>query len=739
MNKAALLALLLAAACRATPVEEAKPFVLPTPIPVSATASPTATPTATVATPTPSPTAPPATPTDAPIPPPTQPGSTALQAEIPPEEPLPPWDQLGRAWGPYVMERAWGYAREGISGGWEAALDTAPRYQPDGIAGVSDARGDFGLSLALWDGASNDWLARFPGTSTPIWDTTEGIGLERSFAENTPSHSYMRARLRYGGYEVEVRYARREPTTLLAEVQATPIEGDPGPLHLLPLVWVWGGGTVEHLDPSGFRLAKGDRHVAVLLDGPAQSYQVVPFESRGMGGLDSTLTDSGALADGGQGNRGAFQVVVDPAPGAAARLRLALAEGERPGLALGRAQRGLAEFDAVLEQRRSEAEGLFRNVFEHGEVYRHALTNLLWNYMHYRYDGGAQEGWQGRVAADALIVSPDKWEFPWPAAWDMAFQAKALTVIDPALAQEQLRFLLSDAWQQPDGHIPDNDANLADENPPVIAWAVWEVYQASGDRAFLEEAFNRLERHYGYFLARYFAHNNKQNPNEIWPGGMESALRPPEHGFEQADLYAWRAFYARSMKHIAEGLGRADRAAYYDQQWWEWRFFVNEINWDEATGLYYDRYWRGPYLHPGYSSLVPIIAGVVPPERIGRVLEHLRNPAEFWTDWGVRSLSKASPLYRPDLHTDEAQNSNWRGPVWININYLLVQALQGYDPALAEQLRENLVRNIEAQWQASGGHFYEMYHGDSGAGLGADHFTGWTALVANLIAEKWGQ
>jgi glycogen debranching enzyme len=136
------------------------------------------------------------------------------------------------------------------------------------------------------------------------------------------------------------------------------------------------------------------------------------------------------------------------------------------------------------------------------------------------------------------------------------------------------------------------------------------------------------------------------------------------------------------------------------------------------------------------TGLIPLIAGVVPPDRLEEVMVHLTNETEFWSDYGVRSLSADEAIYEPGYSHSGFKNSNWRGPIWIPINYLLVQTLNGIDAPLSEQLRAILIKTVEDQWRA-GARFYEYYDAETGAGLGADHQTGWTALIANLIDEKY--
>jgi glycogen debranching enzyme len=129
---------------------------------------------------------------------------------------------------------------------------------------------------------------------------------------------------------------------------------------------------------------------------------------------------------------------------------------------------------------------------------------------------------------------------------------------------------------------------------------------------------------------------------------------------------------------------------------------------------------------------------VTPPDRLEEVMAHLTAESEFWSPYGVRSLSADEAIYEPGYSKSGFKNSNWRGPIWIPINYLLVQTLSSIDPGASDQLRANLIRTVEDQWQADS-RFHEYYDAETGAGLGADHQTGWTALIANLIYEKYRQ
>jgi glycogen debranching enzyme len=196
------------------------------------------------------------------------------------------------------------------------------------------------------------------------------------------------------------------------------------------------------------------------------------------------------------------------------------------------------------------------------------------------------------------------------------------------------------------------------------------------------------------------------------------------------------ALSARYLEKIAGALGDTQGATRYAADLATIAAAVNARLWDEDAGFYFDLNTGGRSFIPtkSYSGLVPLIAGIVPADRLARVLEAVRDPLQLLSPAGVRSVSARSVIYEPGYA--RGYNSNWRGPVWVPINYLLVEALGPLDAALAADVRERVVGAVEADWQATG-RFHEYFDGDTGVGIGADAQAGWTALVANLVAEGW--
>ena len=660
---------------------------------------------------------------------------------------LPAWNTLDPRWGAYLPEREWGNPREAVGGNgwginWLRAIDTPYRMGEDGIAGLSDDRGEMQFAWAFWDGQQRHITERLNGATNPEGEYGETVYEDRIFHEATPTHSYLRYTYRYPHpapqFEVEIAYAKVDSRTLVAQAVVKRIgAGAAARLYLLPKAWFHSGGSVLRLDERTFDLAGAQSHFVVLAERSPAHWQIVANDEQGKGAFDRTLRSGAELSDSGQGNIGMFEYDLDLTMNQTATLRFALAEAAATDQALASARLALESFEAMLRVRRSEAQALYRDdVTQHQDVYQSALHNLLWNQMLYSYDGSFQPAWQGDIDFHHVLIMPDKWEFPWLAGWDTGFQAVAAIRADVDLAKQQLRLVLGDGWQSPNGHVPCTEWMLETECPPVFAWAAKQVYQADGDADFLREIYPRLERHYEYWTRAI-----QVRKSDLYAGGFMGMDNIPrgDSGSPQADASAWMALFARDMAELADILGRPDRAQFYRAQRDAIAQAINETLWDAETDFYYD--CANPVCSDlirvkSLAGLIPLIAGVAPPDRLEEVMAHLTSEGEFWSRHGVRSIAADESIYEPGYSTSGWKNSNWSGPIWMPINYLLVQALTGIDTGAADELRANLIRTVEDQWQADG-RFYEYYNAETGAGLGADHQTGWTALVANLIYEKY--
>ncbi len=656
-----------------------------------------------------------------------------------------PWDRLDDEWGPYLAERQWGNPREAIRAGdgwsmtYEETLTTPYRFGDDGIAGITDRRLDVAFAFAFYR-PGEPWLTeRLHGLSNPAGKYGETILEDRTFHENTPTHSYLRYRYRYpfegSAVESTIEHAKRDPQALVTRVTLEAVEGGPGgAVHLVPQVWLPPGreGRVERLDERSWLAVHPAGNLAVIADRRPDGWQITGQR----GAINEALVEDGRLRDAGEGDRAAWEFVVHPRPGTAEVLRFGIVNADDPEAARDRARELLATADELLSARRAEAAGLYVDeVSEHRAVYQAALMHLLWNKMYYAYDGSYEAEWAGRLDARDVILVPDRWEFPWPAMWDTCFQAAVAALADPELARRDLRLFLGPRWQQPDGHVPNVEWHLDGETPPLFAWAALELYRADRDRSFLEELFPRLEMHYRWLRQRFDGDGDGLHAGGFM--GMDNIPRPGPPDAEQADLSGWMALMAESIARIAAEIGEEGRTSFYRR---ERERMIAEINaqlWDEDDGFYYDRNRHGFERHKSYGGLIPFLAGAPDEERSARILEQLRNPEELWTPFGIRSLSARSILYEPGHSVTGWKNSNWRGPIWLPINYLLVRRLEEVEPELAERLRRALIGNVEKQWRATG-RFWEYYDAESGEGRGADHQTGWTALVANLIRDRYG-
>jgi mannosylglycerate hydrolase MGH1-like protein len=476
---------------------------------------------------------------------------------------------------------------------------------------------------------------------------------------------------------------------------------------------------------------------------------------------------------------------------------------------------------------------------------------------------GRNRDW-GHLYNEDIISMPDKWEYPWYAAWDLAFHCIALALIDPDFAKHQLTLFLREWYMHPNGQIPAYEWALGDVNPPVHAWAAWRVYKIEKrvrgklDRAFLERVFHKLLLNFNWWVNRKDAEGNN-----VFEGGFlgldnigvfdRSAPLPTGGHIEQSDGTSWMGMYCLNMLAIALELAR-DNHAYEDVASKFFEHFVyiayatdnvgGHSLWDEEDGFFYDVLYlpdgtRRPLKVRSMVGLIPLFAvetlepdivdklpgfkrrmqwfidnhpefrehvemmvkpdggvrrllSITTQSELPRVLRYMLDEAEFLSPYGIRALSRfhqAHPYiftvdgtaHCVDYEPAESRtalfggNSNWRGPIWFPVNYLLIEALQKLHYFYGDRLQVPLPTGSERQatlWEVAeelsrrltrlflrdpngcrpvyGGAeqfqqdphwrdlmlFYEYFHGDNGAGLGASHQTGWTALVAKLLQQS---
>jgi hypothetical protein len=549
-------------------------------------------------------------------------------------------------------------------------------------------------------------------------------------------------------------------------------------------------------------------------------------------------------------------------------------------------------FDALFTKRGEEADGFYRvripNTLSEDarNVQRQAFAGMLWSKQFYSYDvkqwlegdpagpPSSEERKRGRnskwthIYNEDVISMPDKWEYPWYAAWDLAFHCVPLALVDPDYAKEQLVLFLREWYMHPNGQLPAYEWALGDVNPPVHAWAAWRVYKierrvrGEADRTFLERVFHKLLLNFTWWV-------NRKDPDgmNIFEGGFlgldnigvfdRSSPLPGNGHLEQSDGTSWMGMYCLNMLAMALELAKAD-PAYEDVASKFFEHFVyiaHAMNdrgaagislWDEEDGFYYD-VLRMP---DGSSHFLKIrsIVGLIPlfavetlepeivdalpgfkrrmqwfidnyadmPEhidmsessargvrrllslvnrrRLTRVLAKMLDESEFLSRYGVRGLSRYHLEHPYELRLDSqvsrvnyepaesstplfGGNSNWRGPVWFPVNFLLIESLQRFHHyygqdfkvpcptgsgqpmdlwCVAQEISRRLVRlflrDQDGRRPVTGGMevfqsdphwkdlvlFYECFHGDIGAGIGANHQTGWTGLAAKLIEQSGG-
>jgi len=560
------------------------------------------------------------------------------------------------------------------------------------------------------------------------------------------------------------------------------------------------------------------------------------------------------------------------------RLRLYL-DGESSEKSLGK------DFNAVFNHRIREADEFYASVTppqladDERNVVRQGYAGLLWTKQFYHFvtldwlngdptsppppEGrkhGRNHEWSHLFNNDVLSV-PDKWEYPWFAAWDLAFHMIPFAKVDGKFAKDQLSLLLREWYMHPNGQIPAYEFAFSDVNPPVHAWAAWRVYKIAArdgerDRHFLESVFQKLLLNFTWWVNRKDAHGKN-----LFSGGFlgldnigifdRSKPLPTGGTLQQADGTAWMAFYCATMLSMALELakdGDRVRVAYEDMASKFFEHFVQIADamntlggtglWDEEDGFYYDQIQFDHHLVSlktrSMVGLLPLIAVEVLEKdvierlpgfnkrftwflknrqdlsrhisygeyghkhrliaipsrgRLERVLRYLLDENEFLSPYGIRSVSKihqerpyifhfGGEEHRVDYVPGESNtwlfggNSNWRGPIWFPVNYLLVEALQRYHhfygdhlkvecptgsgrmftlKQVAEEIASRLARiflpDASGRRPCHGDErrfsddpdwrdlvlFHEYFHGETGKGLGANHQTGWTALVIRHI------
>lgn len=708
-------------------------------------------------------------------------------------------------------------------------------------------------------------------------------------------------------FDVFVEYAKANADDIVIRVTAHNRGPEAAALHLLPTVWFrntwsWNGSATKpqlrFTRPGLIQLQEakyGTMYLhfppeakAVFTDNETNTMRLYGHQNGHQFNKDGfheflVRGNSGTVNPAEEGTKAACIVDRVLGPGESYSIVLRLSPS---------ADRGsleAAEVESVLRKRREESDEFYDQVLpsnlseDRRNVMRQAFAGLLWSKQYYHYvvrewlqgdpaqppppaqrKHGRNSEWGHLYNAD-IISMPDKWEYPWYAAWDLAFHCVPLALVDSEFAKEQLMLMVREWYMHPNGQLPAYEWALGDVNPPVHAWAAWRVYKIEkkrrghGDRVFLKRIFHKLLLNFTWWVNRKDAEGRN-----IFQGGFlgldnigvfdRSAPLPTGGHLEQADGTGWMAMYSLNLLAIALELAKED-SSYEDVASKFWEHFLHIAHamnhmahdgvslWNDADGFFYD------VLHiPGVGhrpleirsmvGLIPLFAvetlepevldklpgfkrrlewflenrrdltanvacmraagsgerrllSIVDPTKLKRVLQLMLDESEFLSPHGIRALSAAHrekpfcfPVdgheYRVSYEPAESStglfggNSNWRGPIWFPVNFLLIESLQKFHhylgddfrvecpsgsgrflnlrevaQELSERLNSIFLRDKDGRRPVHGKHsqyvedphwrdlvlFYEYFHGDNGSGVGANHQTGWTGLVAKLMQQ----
>jgi hypothetical protein len=712
-------------------------------------------------------------------------------------------------------------------------------------------------------------------------------------------------------FDVLVEYAKADVEDILIKVSVTNRGPEAATVWLLPTVWFrntwsWSAGCVR----PELREDESDSGSRIAIAHPQMQERWL--YSEGANELLFTENESNLRKLFGEPNRSPFvkdginEYLVSGAKGsvnperrgtkAAANYKLALAAGETAVVRMRlsdidfQGQNGFEGFENIVALRHKEADEFYETVVPHDlstdaqSVMRQAFAGMLWSKQFYHYvvrdwlkgdpenppppeerQHGRNHEWTHLYNAD-VISMPDKWEYPWYAAWDLAFHCVPLALVDPDLAKEQLSLMLREWYMHPNGQLPAYEWQLGDVNPPVHAWAAWRVYKidkkltGKGDRAFLKRVFHKLLLNFTWWVNR-----KDIDGMNVFQGGFlgldnigvfnRSDPLPTGGHIEQSDGTSWMAMYTLNLLAIALELAR-EEPEYEDVASKFWEHFIHiahAINhrgndgiglWNEEDGFFYDVLKlpggdKFPLRVRSMVGLIPLFAvetlepdllnrlpgfkrrlewfienrpdlignmacmgrqgdderrllSIANPLQLRRILKIMLDESEFLSPHGIRSLSqyhREHPYtlningteHRVDYEPGESSsglfggNSNWRGPVWVPLNYLLIESLQKFHhylgdgfkvefptgsgkmmtlwevaAELSHRLTAIFLRDGQSRRPAFGKNeklqsdqhwrdlvlFHEYFDGDSGVGLGASHQTGWTGLVTKMLQQS---
>ncbi|MCI0682727.1 MAG: glucosidase [Gemmataceae bacterium] len=712
-------------------------------------------------------------------------------------------------------------------------------------------------------------------------------------------------------FDVFVEYAKESPEDLLIQISVHNRGPDAAELHVLPTLWFrndwsWQGNPdrplLEAVRRSGpgakpqaaivkavhpklgeYHLACEDEPPLLFTENETNMQRIFGVANRTpyvKDGINHYVVhgDQSAVNPENKGTKVAahYRLRVEPGECQTIRLRLSKTQAAKP----------FADFDELLEGRHKQADEFYDTVIpralsaDQGNVMRQALAGMLWSKQFYHYDvdkwleergcdpfkanrkqAPRNDHWHHMYNGD-VISMPDKWEYPWYAAWDLAFHVIALTLVDADFGKQQLKLMLRERYMHPNGQIPAYEWNFGDVNPPVHAWSTIFTYRldkaqkGEGDTEWLKGNFQKLLLNFTWWVNR-----KDRNGRNIFEGGFlgldnigvfdRSAPLPTGGYLEQADGTAWMALFSQNMLEIAAELALTDpdyldmALKFVEHFFWiasSMTHMAGDVGmWDDEDGFFYDvlRLPNGQAQRLKVRSMVGLLplcaattfegalvarypeirerlktfldarpeiraaihdpakpgvngrrlASILDETKLRRVLAKMLDENEFLSEFGIRSLSRfhadhpyvfhaGGQDYRVAYLPAESDtgmfggNSNWRGPIWMPVNALIIRALLQYysyygndftvecptgsgqkmnlyqvAEEIARRLANIFLKDKDGRRPVYGGAqkfqedphwrdlilFYEYFHGDNGAGLGANHQTGWTGVVARSM------
>ena len=760
------------------------------------------------------------------------------------------------------------------------------------------------------------YLYKYPQAAYPYADLVNtNRGRNRNEAEYELLDTGVFDDDRY--FDVFVEYAKESPDDMLIQISVSNRGKKAASLHVVPTLWfrnTWSwpkGGSkpvlklvkgskcsvihAHHTDPL-FQESLADHYLycegtvpLLFTENETNTQRIFGTPNRSpyvKDGINNYIVNGqkDAVNPGGVGTKASPHYQLTVGPGATEMVRLRLTKTEP-----GKLRDPFGKFDAVVKERLTEADEFydtlappaFKGERDRANLIRQSLAGMLWSKQYYFFDADqwleehhahplhredkqvARNREWFHMVNDDIISMPDKWEYPWYAAWDLAFHTIALAAVDPDFAKQQLDLMLSQHYLHPNGQIPAYEWNFSDVNPPVHAFATLFLtsrrltHDEHIDWNFLKSAFSKLLLNFTWWINR-----KDRFGKNVFEGGFlgldnigvfdRSAPLPTGGHLEQADGTSWMAFFSQNMAELAVILASHDpvydeMAAKFVEHFVWIAAAMNQPGadgmWDEEDGFYYD-ILRTPdgtatrlkvrsmvgllplcattVVEPWQRERIPKtmatlqeriqkmpellktihktgkghygvnergIIALVNEERLHRILTRMLDEKEFLSPYGIRSLSKFHEKHPYVFHVGDQEyrvnylpgesdsgmfggNSNWRGPIWMLVNTLIVRALINYylyygdnfkiecptgsgrmmnlfevAQEITERLGRIFLRNEKGHRPVYGGTkkfqedpywrdhllFYEYFHGDNGAGLGASHQTGWTGLVGGLM------